>query len=70
MTSLRPKSGNPTPALACSSQQSLSARKQEIALMNHHSQNENTHCYSPLTCITLLLLVCAAAQLKLHAIWF
>jgi uncharacterized membrane protein (DUF4010 family) len=39
------------------------------AVMKDHSQ-EDADPYSPLMCILLLLMVVAAAQLKLHAVWF
>jgi hypothetical protein len=37
--------------------------------MKDHSQ-EDADPYSPLMCIVLLLMVVAATQLKLHAVWF
>jgi hypothetical protein len=40
------------------------------AIMKDHSQSKNADPYSPLMCIVLLLMVGAAAQLKVHAIWF
>jgi hypothetical protein len=39
------------------------------AVMKDHSQ-EDADPYSPLMCILLLLMVVAATQLKLHAVWF
>lgn len=37
--------------------------------MKDHSQ-EDADPYSPLMCILLLLVVVAAIQFKLHAVWF
>jgi hypothetical protein len=38
--------------------------------MKDQSQKDRANPYSPLMCILLLLIVCAATQLKVHAIWF
>jgi hypothetical protein len=45
------------------------AGKHFEAVMKDHSQ-EDADPYSPLMCIWLLLIVVAATQLKLHAVWF
>jgi hypothetical protein len=39
------------------------------AVMKDHSQKDSANPYSPLMCILLLLMVCAAIQLKVHGIW-
>jgi hypothetical protein len=39
------------------------------AVVKDHSQ-EDADPYSPLMCILLLLMVVAATQFKLHAVWF
>ena len=40
------------------------------AVMKDHSQGDNADPYSPLMCILLLLMVVAATQFKLLAVWF
>jgi hypothetical protein len=69
-------SGIPTPPLRYLIQQTgpQLAGVQEFpsfgAVMNDHSQGDSANPYSPLMCILLLLLVGAATQLNLQAIWF
>jgi hypothetical protein len=75
MTRPRHPYGIPTPPLSYSSQPS--ARRLRAggnsthfeAVMKDHSQ-EDADPYSPLMCILLLLVVVAAIQFKLHAVWF
>jgi hypothetical protein len=75
MTRPRHPYGIPTPLLSYSSQPSgrrLRAGGNSThfeAVMKDHSQ-EDADPYSPLMCILLLLVVVAAIQFKLHAVWF
>jgi len=74
MTRPRHPNGIPTPLLSYSPQPSARRSRagkstQFEAVMKDHSQ-EDADPYSPLMCILLLLMVVAAIQFKLHAVWF